>query len=200
MRRQSGFTLLELVIAMTLMGLVLVMIYGGLRLGVRSWDISEQRTARLDEIRLVQGFIRRQLGQSVAVFREDPRAGRVMAFVGEPQTIAWVTPLLTHLGLGGLYWVQLDVIETAAGEGLRMRWRPFRPTEEGAGLGQMEETLLLEGVAEVHWSYFGTDEPGREPQWQERWPGIQQRPQLVRLTLTLAEGFWPELVAALPEG
>jgi len=203
LQRQTGFTLLELVIAMTLMGLVLVIVYGGLRLGMRGWDTGEQRAARMDEIRLAQEFIRRQLNQSMTVFYNDERQGRIVAFTGEPQTIAWVTPLLTHLGLGGLYLVQLDVVEASTGAGLRMRWRPFRPNDADNTENNKdndEETLLLEGVSEVQWSYFGAEDPTtQESEWRERWQNIQQRPQLVRLHLALPGANWPDLVAQLPD-
>jgi len=36
--RQSGFTLLELVVAITLVGLILVVLYSGLRLGLNGSD------------------------------------------------------------------------------------------------------------------------------------------------------------------
>ena len=40
-RPQTGFTLLELVVAITLMGVVLVLLYSGLRLGLNGWDGGE---------------------------------------------------------------------------------------------------------------------------------------------------------------
>ena len=61
LRSQSGFTLLELVVAITLMGLVLVMLYSGLRLGLTSWDNGEQRAET--QRSLNHGFSYRCMGR-----------------------------------------------------------------------------------------------------------------------------------------
>ena len=47
-RAQRGFTLVEVLIAISLLGLMLVILFGGLRLGGRSWDAIEQRTGRAE--------------------------------------------------------------------------------------------------------------------------------------------------------
>ena len=52
-RGQAGFTLLELVVAITLMGLVLVMLYSGLRAGLNGWDSGEARAEATNRLRLV---------------------------------------------------------------------------------------------------------------------------------------------------
>jgi general secretion pathway protein J len=201
MTRQTGFTLLELLIAMTLMGLVLVMLYSGLRLGMRSWDIGELRAEKVNETRLVQEFIRRQLKQSMTVFRQDETEGRVVEFVGGEKTLTMVAPMLTYLGLGGLYVIQFDVVETDGTGYLRMRWHPYRPVITEADLTDEEDesTTLLAGVSDLQWSYFGAEQPDRDPDWYAQWENIQQRPLLVRLRVVLQEETWPELVAELPD-
>ncbi|MCB1809457.1 MAG: prepilin-type N-terminal cleavage/methylation domain-containing protein, partial [Candidatus Competibacteraceae bacterium] len=62
--RQSGFTLLEMLIAMVLLGMVLVVIYGGLNTSMKSWDKGNERAELINELRLVQEFLRTQLRQS----------------------------------------------------------------------------------------------------------------------------------------
>ena len=121
--RQRGFTLLELLIAMTLMGLVLGLLYGGLRLGARSWDAGEQRAERINEMQAVHDFIRRQIRQSLEVFR-NTRQGRVLAFQGESRRLLIVAPMFEYLGQGGLYYIEFDVLQDVDGDVLRMRWHP----------------------------------------------------------------------------
>ena len=57
--QQAGFTLLELLIAMTLLGMILVLLFGGLRLGVRSWDASQKQVDSLNSVRSLESFLRR---------------------------------------------------------------------------------------------------------------------------------------------
>jgi general secretion pathway protein J len=197
-RNQAGFTLLELLIAMTLMSMVLVLVYGGLRLATRSWDAGEQRAENLTEISLTQDFIRRQLQQSLSLFREDGTKGWVVAFAGEPRRVSLVAPLFAHLGLGGLYAIQLYAVDDGGVGQLRMRWYPYRPADpEGDRAG--EETVLLEGVSEVQWAYFGLDPGAQDPHWRDRWQNSQQRPALVRLSLKWRGDPWPDLVAVVPD-
>lgn len=195
--KQQGFTLLELLIAMTLMGLILAILYGGLRLGMRSWEVGGQRAEQINEMRLVQDFIRRQLTQSMAVFRTDEDAERVTVFAGEPEQLTTVTPMLLFLKLGGLYVVQFDMVEEGDNGQLRMRWYPYRPNAQEEEI-ETQQAVLLSGVSELKWAYFGSREDGQEPSWYERWENNQRRPELVRLSLVVREEPWPDLVARLP--
>ena len=198
MYRQAGFTLLELLIALTLMGLLLAMLYGGLHIGNRSWNAGEQRAEQFNELRIVHDFIRRQIRQSLALFHitED---GRVLAFTGETERLRIVTPMLQHLGRGGLYFVEFDVVASDPGDLLRMRWQPFHPgREDGERLGddseEPEDTILLSGVEDVKWSYFGQVSVGEDPEWSDKWENLTQLPMLLRLNLNIRGEPWPDLV------
>ena len=53
---ERGFTLLELLIAMTLLGLLMLGLFGGLRLGARVWEAGDARAAYEAEAGDVPGF------------------------------------------------------------------------------------------------------------------------------------------------
>lgn len=198
-RQHRGFTLIELVIAITLMGLVLVALYSGLRLGLNSWDSGEQRAEAVNRLRATQEFLRRQLTQSMTIYQWNDQQEQTAVFVGKSDHIEFIAPMLTHLGQGGLYRIRVE-----AGDGrLWLRWRTYVRDDAEAGVEQ--ETVLLNQVSAVEWGYFGSepgDQPGqlRPPRWYSEWPGGQRRPQLVRLNLNLNGAPWPDLVAALVEG
>jgi general secretion pathway protein J len=197
MRTQSGFTLLELLIAMTLMSLVLVLLYGGLHTTLRASESGEQRAENWNEIGLVEDFIRRQLHQSLTLFRQDPKQGKVVEFAGEPERITVVAPMLAYLGRGGLYVIALEARETGSSGELRMRWQPYRPLgPQSTAVG--DESVLLAEVTEAHWSYFGTGQNETTPRWYDRWQDARQRPMLVRLSLKRRGETLPDLVAVLP--
>jgi general secretion pathway protein J len=198
MKSQSGFTLLELLIAMTLMSLVLVLLYGGLRLTTRGWESGEESAEKLNEISLVHDFIRRQLQQSLTVFRDDPNQGRIVVFAGESARISVVAPMLSYLGLGGLYVIELNVSGTEGAGQLHMRWYPYRPSAQDSG-NEGGETILLEGISDLRWAYFGFEQNEQIPQWHDRWQDSERRPILVRLSLKWRGEPWPDLVAALPD-
>ena len=195
--RQTGFTLLELIVAITLMGLVLVVLYSGLRLGMNSWDGGEQRAEATNRLRLAQEFLRRQLTQSIAAYRVNEQQERVVTFSGRSDGIEFVAPMLAQLGQGGLYRVRIEAVDGR----LWIRWRPYLPADPEAG--EERQTVLLEGVANVEWAYFGPEQdhqPESSPRWRADWTHPQRRPQLVRLNLNLYGEPWPDLVTALTDG
>jgi general secretion pathway protein J len=194
---QTGFTLLELIVAITLMGLVLVVLYSGLRLGLRSWDGGEQRAEVTNRLRLTQEFLRRQLTQSITTYQMNEQQERTVAFTGRSDGVEFVAPMLAQLGQGGLYRVRIEVADGR----LWIRWRPYLPADPEAG--EERETMLLEGVSDVEWAYFGPErdnEPESPRRWSSVWTSTQQRPQLVRLNLHWNSESWPDLVTALVEG
>ena len=145
----------------------------------------------------MQDFLRRQLRQSATVYHSDPDEGRVVAFSGEGDELRAVTPMLAYLGFGGLYWVHYDMVDDGDAHALRLRWWPYQPEGEREASEDTEESLLLRGVDNIQFSYFGADEPDEDPQWRDQWENIRFRPQLVRLTLDWAEADWPPLVVGL---
>ena len=122
---------------------------------------------------------------------------RAVVFAGRPDEIEFVAPMLAQLGQGGLYRVRIGVADGR----LWIRWRPYLPTDPEAG--EERETVLLEGVSEVEWAYFGPEQDNdleSPPRWRSDWASTQRRPQLVRLNLHLSGQPWPDLVTALTEG
>lgn len=195
-QRQAGFTLLELVVAITLMGLVLVVLYSGLRLGLNSWDGGERRAEVTNQQRLVQEFLRRQLAQSMTVYRTGDRQEKTVVFAGRANDIEFVAPMPAQLGPGGLYRLRIAV---ANGQ-LRIHFRPYLPNSPNAG--EERESVLLEQVSAMEWAYFGLerDNDTDSPRWRSDWSSIERRPALVRLNLTVRGAPWPDLVVALTEG
>lgn len=184
---------------MSLMAVVLVMMYSGLRLGIRSWELGEEQSQTANEVRLVQEFIRRQLRQSMTVRRYDESEGQqVLVFSGEPDSMTVVTPMLTYLGFGGLYVMELGFVDNREGGQLRMRWYPYRPRGDEDDEVKAEDTLLLDQVSDLQWRYFGAEEPDQDPEWYETWENPLQRPELVQLSLKFRGESLPDLLVAVP--
>jgi hypothetical protein len=107
--------------------------------------------------------------------------------------------MLRYLGLGGLYYIELDLVENDEDGQLRLRWLPYNPSDEKDIIAgdDTEQTILLEGVSDLKISYFGSEEPGDDPEWHNRWENPQERPALIRIGLTLKDNDWPELMVAV---
>ncbi len=62
----QGFTLLELLVAITLLGLLMAALFGGLRLGARVWETGETRLDASARVQIVQDFLRQRLAEAAA--------------------------------------------------------------------------------------------------------------------------------------
>lgn len=198
--RESGFTLLELLIAMTLLALLVAMLFGGMRLGTRAWEANDQRIEDSARLEIVQGFMRRLISQAYPLDRTERRPRRRIVFEGMPDAVTFPALLPPHLGFGGFQLVDFRLDDGANGKRLVMSWRRFTgeadevPPDEPEG-----ETVLFDRIAGVEFAYFGAPARGQPPRWHERWDDVTRLPSLVRVRVEFGDGDarrWPELVIA----
>ena len=62
---ERGFTLLELLVAITLLGLLMAALLGGLRLGARVWETGEARLDASARVQIVQDFLRQRITEAL---------------------------------------------------------------------------------------------------------------------------------------
>lgn len=194
-RRTRGFTLLELLIGMTLVGFILALLFAGLNLGTRSWEAGEQRMVSSSQQAVVVEFIRRMFEQIEPV-RWQVDAEDQLAFAGDAESLRFVGTLAMHEGATGRHLIALDLADGASGRELVMRWRLADPREPGfGGVEQAEPKVLIKAISGMALSYFGAETDLEEPAWHDQWLNQKTLPRLIRLRLTLENGeTWPELV------
>jgi len=197
MRRVQGFTLLELLIGMTLVGFILALLFAGLNLGTRSWEAGEQRMVTSSRQAVVVDFIRR------VIERTDPLRWRIgeedqLAFAGEAESLRFVGALAMHEGTTGNHLIALDLASGETGRDLVMRWRLPDLREPGFGpLEQAEPKVLLKAIRSMTLAYFGAEADTEEPAWHDQWLNQKAPPELIRLRLTMENGeTWPDIIAA----
>ena len=206
----AGFTLLEMLIGLTLLGVLLMLIYSALNISLRAWDTGERRASEASHQRIVQSFLRRELGQVFPIRWRGIAESRI-AFEGAKQDVKFVTAL--NLGAsvkeGGLQWGHLyladDVEEGTDGkrrQSLFLKREVFDLQAKDWGpLDSAKPTRLIAGVKEMEISYFGAENDNADPKWVNEWTSPLRIPLLVRIVVKTDLGRdVPELVVALKLG
>lgn len=196
-----GFTLLELLIGMTLLGFILALLFGGFRLASNSWDAAETRGERTADELLGRMLVRRLVTQ-IQPLRWNRAVNRPIAVAAEREVLRAVSPLSGQAGVGGLRVIELRV-ERAPEKGkgplrLILRHAPLRYDAASFtdSLGDARGDLVLGDLEAVEFSYFGPEKRGEAPRWQDAWTNPQQLPRLVRLRLVSRDAGWADLIIA----
>lgn len=190
-RREAGFTLVELLIALTLFALLATLLFGGLRFAGRAVAAGDARLERSAELSLAASFLRRVLAAAEPLPRAESGGGASVAFEGEPDALAFASLPPAYLAPPGYYWLRLGV---ESGDRLALRW-------EAIGSGEVvaapAPTLLIERVRAIELAYFGAFDVYARPEWHERWEHAPALPQMVRLRLTFSDGSrGPDILVA----
>ena len=207
-RGARGFTLIELLVALTLFGVISIVVMGGLRFGTRVWETGDARAQILAEVEAVQGILRRYISQAIMPRPFGRSAEESKLFIGEPDRLRLVTVAPAHIGVGGLYQVEVTRAEDEeADEGvLELKWSLFRPDDplRIEDLEQDEDTVvggrrkLLSGVKSIGFRYLGESTFSPDLfEWDDTWEESDLLPALISVTVEFEDGarmFWPELV------
>lgn len=201
----AGFTLLELLVGLALLSLLTMTLYAGVRLGMRSWEAGEVRSEKSEEMRLVEGFLRRYLSGAYPLFLQEDNALRLQ-FEGSEQRLRFVAVMPAHLGVGGLYALTVELIgsdERARLVVTRTLAHPDVDPSAEAVTWVSHKAVLIDRLRSAQFAYFGLEQraSGREPdtpQWYDVWENTKLLPSLVRLQVIGEDGEpWPAIVVRL---
>jgi general secretion pathway protein J len=203
-RTQSGFTLIEIVIAMVLLGAMMVLLYSGLAFALRSWNAGDANGRNVADWRITENFLRREVSEVFPLRWTDPNFVK-FAFEGERDHVRFVSSRAAGVSLGGLSLVGIELepgADPRAPRDLVMRRAMATDEVNDFGpLGDGRKSILLTGVDGVEFAYFGAENDFTEPAWADAWKFPARMPQMVRMRVkTAGGGALPEVVMKIMTG
>ncbi len=192
--RNQGFTLLEVIVTLTVLGFILLVIFGAFRLGFSAWEKGESLKEEYQKMRMISRLILQQMKSAVPYkIRTQKAEGDYLAFEGNAHSVKFVSALsMKAKEPEGFVFAIYDFREDAKGEGrlilyeeraLNKDFFEERPKEE-------LEIPLLEGISNVKFEYYRGEKPdkNRTEGWVPEWNAKEEKelPGAFRMTITYA--------------
>lgn len=179
--RDAGFTLLEMLVALVVFGLVMAGLAQSFRFGLTAWSATERRAVGPENLAAMDAAVAEMIAQAVPG-----------SITGRPDSFDFTAPLPAGAGLnGGL----ADARILLAPDGtLLLRYVAHPPGVPLQRPPPPRDEILARHVTALKMSYLVPQKGGTG--WTSRWT-VPDQPLLVRMHIEFASGeIWPDLVAA----
>ncbi|HVR81432.1 MAG TPA: type II secretion system protein J [Luteimonas sp.] len=198
--KATGFTLIEVLLATTLLAAGLALAFATLRAATVTVNRGELIAQRSERIRAVEGFLRTRITSARAIaFALDQDSGLAVRFIGESARMRFVADLPDYLGWGGPYLHDISVADSGNGQRLLVSFSMVQNGVELVEPSPRKPEPLVEDLSAVRFRYRGLDADGGLGGWQERWTAPDRLPLQVSVQISARDGgAWPELVITLP--
>lgn len=199
--KQSGFTLLEVLLGMSLMSVMMLLLFASLRICVQNWNAGEKKIAQVSQAAIVQNFLQGKLHAAIpldADFLEEPQ----FSFQGAKEQLQFVASMPASASRLGLQLFNLSLKKSSkADEGsqLLVDIQPFFP--QGDDEWSEEQVIILSKIQSMRFAYFGADSDelnASDAVWHDDWEDRKELPRLVSIDIEMLDGeVWPQLIVAL---
>ena len=199
-RLQRGFTVVEMLVAIAVAGLLVSLVYGAIRVGQRSVSALDSRVEQSELMRIGWQFVHAAIAHAGPVL--DPaRPQNRTGFEGTPDRLVFVANMPSYVGIEGPARITLGRVAKAGADQLLLTRERLDEEPTATSAAQIEQAVLVERLDELRIEYFGQTQRGVPPYWQSQWSDARRLPNLIRIQIRPAGArAWPLLIAAPQDG
>ena len=195
---QRGFTLIELIAAITLLAVLTTILMGTVRGAERSTSAANDTVERTEQYARTQAFLREHIS-GVLPMRWRREVSQPLKFNGQSSSLTYFAPVTSQIAEGGVMWWQLAVAKSQQKSQLVLRRQGADPEEKAVpDLSSAEPIVLADNINAMSISYFDPgDDPLNNPDagtWVDSWDENGRMPSIIAIRVTEAgDKRWPDL-------
>jgi general secretion pathway protein J len=195
-RRDYGFTLLEVLVALMVLGFLMIGLNRGVQTAFDFWNFQSRQLsgrAELDSMVRVLRALLTDLPRNPAAPINAGAPPLAIAFEGTANQLTFVGDLPNGFGDAE----RADITLTLREQRLVLVWKPHSH-EVPSTIPTLTETELFRGFNRVEFGYWGQPAPGSPTEWLSEWAG-PAIPELIRIRMSAAKAgarSWPDLIIA----
>lgn len=183
----AGFTLIEVVIALTIFALMSGILYGAFALGHNAIEKEQRSAAQSQKQRSVGDLVGSYVRSAFPYKASSQDLG--IFFQGDIDSVTFISAYSQGLGGRGMARIRITADEDENGR-TTLKLEEATPVrlDSQAGGGLSYDVVLQEGVRELRLAYL--DPQPDEETWEETWDGQERRalPRAVRVTYVDEQG------------
>ena len=173
---EQGLTLIELLLSIALLGILTGFVAGGFTLSRRAFEADRISGTRSDAHASIQA-LSELVSSALPVQLGAANQPNAVAFDGHRESVTFVG-LSEGRGLrGGLY----TIVVRRSGRELLAEFSPW--AAKAAPSPQSTSVIMLDGIREIRFRYYGNPAPTGEPRWYDAWESKERRPDLVSIRI-----------------
>jgi general secretion pathway protein J len=189
--REQGFTLVEVLVALTILSLILMATVTALRTLGNAQNAVERVTYRVDEVRTVSNFLRDLLESAVIGANDDLTTGGgtrdASYFRSEQESLEFKSTILFGESYGGSYLIRV----AKEGGSLVLRWQESLVDGAPQDWSKMPSRVMVEQLEELNVSTRKDDTQAWSDETSEDDFSV---PAQVRLHIKSSGRYWPDLI------
>ena len=178
-----GFTLIELILSITILSMIAVIIGSGFRLGLKAWDQGDREAEAVQTMRVLSSLVSQQI-KSAYPYKMEIDDEDVVVFKGEEDSMLFVTTLSSPYP-GGFKWVRY-----LHKDGMLLYKEGILPDKELIDNVPDDEEVLETDVEEVKFEYYSDD----EDEWTDSWEYSDKLPGAVKAQI----GYFQPILVNIP--
>lgn len=200
---EGGFTLVELLVSLSLLVIMLALISGAMRFGGRAWEVSGQ-VDRGQTVATFRSLLGQRLTESLPLVSSDERGVLQLAFHGGSDELNFLSPLPSRDGMpAGLFSVTLRLVPGPdRARSLSLEFQPVG-SANAPSVAEGHRPVVINAVTQLDIRYYGVPNGTSEPKWLDAWLRQDALPRLVAVDVRFPPGDlrqWPPFTADLKLG